>query len=51
ASDTYDQRVSSQINALTSILEPIFIVVLGGFVGLVAMAILLPMLNISSVIK
>ena len=51
ASETYDQRVDSQISALTSLLEPIFIVVLGGFVGLVALAILLPMLNISSIIK
>ena len=51
ASETYDQRVDSQISSLTSLLEPIFIVVLGGFVGLVALAILLPMLNISSIIK
>ena len=51
ASETYDQRVDSKISALTSLLEPIFIVVLGGFVGLVALAILLPMLNISSIIK
>ena len=51
ASDAYDQRVDSQIDALTSILEPFFIVILGGFVGVVALAILLPMLNISAIIR
>ena len=51
ASDTYDQRVDSQISSLTSILEPIMIVFLGGFVGIVALSILLPMLNMSSIVR
>lgn len=51
ASDTYDQRVDSQVDSLTSILEPILIVVLGLMVGIIAISILLPMLNISSIVK
>ena len=51
ASDTYDQRVDSQVDSLTSILEPILIVVLGLMVGIIAVSILLPMLNISSIVK
>ena len=48
ASAVYDQRVDSQLSSLTSILEPLLIVVLGGFVVLVAISILLPMLNMSA---
>lgn len=51
ASIVYDQRVDSQLSSLTSILEPILIVVLGGFVVLVAISILLPMLNMSALAR
>ena len=51
ASAVYDQRVDSQLSSLTSILEPLLIVVLGGFVVLVAISILLPMLNMSALAR
>lgn len=51
ASNVYDQRVDSKLSSLTSILEPILIVVLGGFVVLVAISILLPMLNMSALAR
>jgi general secretion pathway protein F len=47
--DSYDQEVERTLQALTSILEPIMIVVMGGIVATVALAILLPMLTMSSI--
>ncbi len=49
--DAYDQEVERTLEALTSILEPVMIVVLGGVVAIVALSILLPMLNMSSIAK
>jgi len=51
ASDTYDQRVDSHLSSLTSILEPILIVCLGGVVVIVALSILLPMLNLTAIAR
>ena len=47
--DSYDQEVERTLEALTSILEPIMIVVMGGIVAVVALSILLPMLTMSSI--
>ncbi len=47
--DSYDQQVDNIIGALTSLMEPILILVMGGVVTIVALAILLPMLNLSHV--
>ena len=46
--DTYDQQVENTLNTLTSLLEPILILVMGGVVTIVALSILLPMLNLSA---
>ncbi|MCP4808417.1 MAG: type II secretion system inner membrane protein GspF [Proteobacteria bacterium] len=46
--DAYEQEVDNTVNALTSLLEPILIIGMGGVVAFVALAILLPMLNLSS---
>ncbi|AKT36716.1 type II secretion system inner membrane protein GspF [Chondromyces crocatus] len=46
--DAYDTEVESQIQALTSILEPLIIVVMGGAVGFIAVSILLPLTQMSS---
>ena len=51
ASDTYDQRVESRLESLTSILEPIMIVCLGGLVIVVALSILQPMLNMTAIAR
>ncbi|NOY25913.1 MAG: type II secretion system inner membrane protein GspF [Oligoflexia bacterium] len=48
--DAYDQQVETTIGTLTSLLEPILILVMGGVVVVVALAILLPMLSMSSMI-
>lgn len=46
--DTYDEDVQITIDALVSLLEPIIIVVMGVFVGLLVLSILLPILNMST---
>ncbi|MFT5681906.1 MAG: general secretion pathway protein F [Myxococcota bacterium] len=50
-SDSYDQRVENMLRGLTATLEPIMIVGLGGVVMVVALSILLPMLNLSSIAR
>ncbi len=49
--DFYDQEVEATVNALTSLLEPLMIVVLGGCVGTMVIALYLPMFNIIKLIK
>jgi type IV pilus assembly protein PilC len=41
--DFYEDEVEQAVKALTSILEPIMIVVLGGMVGAILLAMYLPM--------
>lgn len=49
--DAYDLQLENLINGLTALLEPILIVIMGAVVGLVAVSILLPMLNLTSVVR
>lgn len=49
--DAYDTQVDNTINALTSLLTPILTIFMGGVVGIVALGVLLPMLNLSAAIK
>ena len=46
--DTYDEDVQITVDAIVSLLEPIIIVVMGLFVGLLVLSILLPILNMST---
>jgi general secretion pathway protein F len=46
--DTFDDDVQVTVDALVSLLEPIIIVVMGVFVGLLVLSILLPILNLTS---
>ena len=43
---TYEAQVNRRLTALTSLLEPLMILVMGGVVFVIALAILLPMLDI-----
>jgi general secretion pathway protein F len=47
--DSYDQQVENTLRGMTSLLEPLLIVCLGGVVAFIAMALILPMLNMSAV--
>ncbi len=49
--DFYDQEVEATVNALTSLIEPLLIVVMGGAVGGMVIALYMPMFNIIKLIK
>ncbi len=46
--NAYDSQVETRIGALTSILEPIMIIVMGGIVFAIVMSILMPILQINN---
>jgi len=46
--DTFDEDVQVTVDAAVSLLEPMIIVVMGVFVGLLVLSILLPILNLTS---
>jgi len=45
---TYESQVKRRLQTLTSLLEPLMILVMGGIVFVIALAVLLPMMNINS---
>ena len=49
--DSYDQQVENTLAGLTSLLEPLLILGMGGGVAIVALSILQPMLNLSAIAK
>ena len=49
--DFYEDQVAAAVKALTSILEPIMIIVVGGIVGFVVIAMYLPMFKVYDQIK
>lgn len=50
-SDVYDTQVEQRLNALTSLLEPVMIVGMGGVVTFILFSILLPILKINEAIQ
>ncbi|MFZ4586145.1 MAG: type II secretion system F family protein [Acidimicrobiia bacterium] len=49
--DFYDQEVAATVDALTSLIEPLLIVVMGGIVGTMIICLYLPMFQIINLIK
>jgi general secretion pathway protein F len=49
--DAYDQQIEVRVGVVTSILEPLLIVVMGGIVGGIAFAILMPLLQLNEMIQ
>ncbi|MEZ0291909.1 MAG: type II secretion system F family protein [Solirubrobacteraceae bacterium] len=49
--DFYEDEVSAAIKALTSILEPVMIVLVGGIVGFIVIAMYMPMFKVYDAIK
>jgi type IV pilus assembly protein PilC len=47
----YAKHLKDAIKAVTSMIEPIMIIVMGGIVGFIAMAIILPIFKMSQVVK
>jgi general secretion pathway protein F len=50
-SDSFDRTVETRITALISLLEPIIILVMGLVVGFIVVAIMLPILQMSSGVR
>jgi general secretion pathway protein F len=49
--DGYEQEVESTLATLTAILEPVTIVVMGGIVLFIVLAILLPIFEINALVR
>jgi type IV pilus assembly protein PilC len=49
--DFYEDQVAAAVKALTSILEPIMIVIVGSIVGFIVIAMYLPMFKVYDQIK
>jgi type IV pilus assembly protein PilC len=49
--DFYDQEVEATVEALTSLIEPLLIAVMGVAVGGMVVALYMPMFNIINLIK
>ncbi|MGE0526049.1 MAG: type II secretion system inner membrane protein GspF [Bdellovibrionales bacterium] len=47
-SDAYDFQVKTAIDGMTSLLEPLMIIVMGGVIGIIVFAIMIPMFQLSS---
>ncbi len=47
----YESDVETRVAALTSLLEPLMIVILGGIVGFIAMAILMPLIQMNQMVQ
>ncbi len=49
--DFYDEEVATAVEGLTSLIEPVMMVALGGIVGLMVIALYLPMFNVIALVK
>lgn len=50
-SDIYDQELERNLNYVTTFLQPVLLLILGGIIGLVILSILLPLTDVSSLIS
>ncbi|HEY7535775.1 MAG TPA: type II secretion system F family protein, partial [Thermodesulfobacteriota bacterium] len=48
--DTYDLQVETSVSTLTSLLEPVMILLIGAVIGFIVFAILLPIFDLTSTI-
>jgi general secretion pathway protein F len=48
---TYENQVNSKIEGLTSIIEPIMIVVMGAAIGFIVLSVFLPLIDMSNISK
>ena len=49
--DYYDEELDASVDALTALLEPCMMVLIGGVVGVFVMGVLLPILGVSSSVQ
>ncbi|GAB4140236.1 MAG: type II secretion system F family protein [Planctomycetaceae bacterium] len=50
-SDYYDREVATGIKSVTSLIEPLMVFAMGGIIGFIALAMLLPIFQLSSSVK
>ncbi|MEZ4872280.1 MAG: type II secretion system F family protein, partial [Bdellovibrionales bacterium] len=48
-SDAYDFQVENQVDSLTSLLEPIMLILMGVIIAIIVFAIMIPIFEISSI--
>jgi len=48
-SENYEDQVQSKISGLTSVLEPIMMICLGGAIGFIVFAVVIPMMDLNSI--
>ncbi|GAV22964.1 type II secretion system F family protein [Carboxydothermus pertinax] len=51
AADFYEQEVDAAVGRLSSVIEPVLILFMGGIVGLIIVSIMLPMFNMVNAVK
>jgi type II secretory pathway component PulF len=51
AAEVYEEDVETGISSLTSLLEPLVILMMGGMVGFIVMAVLLPIFDMTGSVK
>lgn len=49
--DTYDFQVKNQVDGLTSLLTPVMLVLMGGVIGFIVMAVLVPMMDMMNTVQ
>ncbi len=49
--DTYDFQVKNQVDGLTSLLTPVMMVLMGGVIGFIVMAVLVPMMDMMNTVQ
>ena len=46
--ESYDFQVKNAVEGLTSVMEPIMIIVMGGVIGVIVFSIMIPMFDMAS---
>ena len=47
--ETYEEQVNTQVEAFTSLLEPIMIVGMGGAIGFIVLSVFMPLMDMSNI--
>ena len=50
-SDYYDREVATRIKSITSLIEPLMVFAMGGVIGFIALAMLLPIFQLSGHVR
>ena len=48
-SSTYEDQINAKVEGMTSLIEPIMIVAMGGMVGFIVISVLMPLMDMSNI--